>query len=182
MLSVWGEACCILYIIVLNTPTLLEHVAPSSLSSSACGCSVWTLCRASFPELSSSVPPPCKGSSAPSASSHTEPSAPGATPNTHTHTSIHTCCVSTKHIYLRYLCRAEKKLTLEEGKTCKESVNIRNVLPFIQLLILVSASAFRVCVWLVNDIQPCKLRFFLANWKVLLLWSKQLVQSQLLCW
>lgn len=66
-------------LISLDTPTLLEHAAPSSPSSSACGCSVWTLCPASWPVLASAGFPQHTSSSAPSASSHTEPSGPGAT-------------------------------------------------------------------------------------------------------
>lgn len=64
--------------IYINTPTHLERSAPSSLSSSACGCSAWTLCPASWPELASAGFLQHTGSSAPSASSHTETSTPGA--------------------------------------------------------------------------------------------------------
>lgn len=64
--------------ILLDTPTLLERAAPSSPSSSACGCSVWTLCPASWPVLASAGFPQHTSSSAPSASSHTELSGPGA--------------------------------------------------------------------------------------------------------
>lgn len=62
----------------LNTPEHLERAALSSLSSSVGGCSVWTLCPASCPELASAGLPRYTGSSAPSASSRIESLAPGA--------------------------------------------------------------------------------------------------------
>lgn len=63
---------------MIDTPTRLERAAPSCLSSSACGCSASTPCPASWPELASAGLLPRRGSSAPSASSHTVPSAPVA--------------------------------------------------------------------------------------------------------
>lgn len=61
------------------TPTLLGRAALSSPASSVGGCSVWTLCPASCTEFALTDLPHCTGSSVPSASFHTGPSALGAT-------------------------------------------------------------------------------------------------------
>lgn len=66
-----------MYAMMLNTPTHLERAAPSFLSSSACGCSVWTFCPASLPKLASTGPLQHTGSSTPFASFHTVHLAPG---------------------------------------------------------------------------------------------------------
>lgn len=94
-----SESC--VFNIKINTPTHLERAVPSSPSSSACGCSAWTLCPASWPKLASTGFLRHTGSSAPSASSHTEPSTPGAVCTRDTPMYHSTLSTPQKHLLLR---------------------------------------------------------------------------------
>lgn len=110
----------------INTPKHLERAAPSSLSSSVCGCSVWTLCPASCPELALADLPHYTGSSAPSASSHIESSAPGAA-HTQTHRKIkaESLCKKTSCKCFHFRLNSIWSLDKGEFKNSSSAVKVR---------------------------------------------------------